>query len=83
MKLFCSLSVIAISVGMSVAIFTTKEESQFDEVVIAHAEALSDNESKYGNGYTTDFSKTKMCGEYIFYPCTYTGNKNDDCTQPC
>lgn len=69
----------------------TKSTSNESSLTMENVEALTDNEDGVvilcNKGYDGRcFRKgynLKMCQEYMFYACEYTGYTNDYCKNPC
>lgn len=91
-------SVVAIVALSSVATFVTQNfrPEELTLAQLANIEALADPEYTLpdlvvecssgfeGKCFYHDIYKgIKMCGEYMYYPCSYSGYQQDFCKSPC
>lgn len=67
------------------------EEKNLSSLTLENLEALTDGEGAEivcsggsdGDCYAPDFGRMKMCGEYMYTPCIFSGVQSDSCTEPC
>lgn len=82
-----------ILLGSSLGLTHLKSQEPLSDLEMANIEALTETELP-GVTITCDWSpkggkcykqgyQLKMCGEWMFYECIFTGYQKDTCNNPC
>ena len=78
-SIIATIASLALTAG--VVIYCKNNPSEkLSALYLNNIEALSRGEAR--DGYKPDFTKYKMCGEYMYNPCV-PGRPSDTCSTPC